>query len=316
MAQSPEYPQYRWMPPRSWSAGRPSGPPRWIVIHTTEGSEGPRSAEDGAAYDQRRTDGTSAHFYVDSNSVVQCVRTTDRAHTAGYHGNLWGIHIEVCGLAGQSAAQWDDPVSRATIEQTAGLCRVLRQRYPFPLVDLTPAQVRAGTARGFAEHYDVTRAWGESTHTDPGPRFPWRRMFDLIEEDDMPTAAEIAAEVVKRLDTAPIRGGRTLGGSLDALCQTDGAKNPAAKAVWATRWPNPAKPGTTTAMGDYVNWTDMHVQRILNAVAQVDEEVLARIGPDRTPEEIAALLAPLLGGQAAAVGQALAALAAAEPAGA
>lgn len=39
----------------------------------------------------------------------------------------------------------------------------------------------------------------------------------LNPEDDMPTASEVAAEVVKQLDTAPIRNGRTVGGTLDAL---------------------------------------------------------------------------------------------------
>lgn len=185
--QSPEYPRYRWMPPRSYSASRPGGPPKWIVIHSTEGSEGKRSAENGAAYDQKRTDQVSAHFYADSDSVVQCVRTTDRAHTAAGHGNLWGIHIEVCGKAGQSAAQWDDAVSRATLQQVAGLCRVLRRKYPFPLIRLTAAQLK-GSSMGFCRHADVTAAWGESTHTDPGPNFPWARLFSLIdgdEEDEM-----------------------------------------------------------------------------------------------------------------------------------
>lgn len=217
VAQSPEFPQYRWMPPRSWTNASRTWPDdiRWIVIHTTEGSEGPQSAEDGASYDQRRTDGTSAHFYVDSNSVVQCVRTADIAHTAMAAGNRRGIHIEVCGRAGQSAAQWDDPVSRATIAQLAGLCRVLRVRYPVPLVNLTPAQVRAG-AVGFCEHLDISRAFGESDHTDPGPRFPWARLFQLIEEDDV----NLADTVYSRTNPDGTKSRRTVGnilGSLDVL---------------------------------------------------------------------------------------------------
>jgi N-acetyl-anhydromuramyl-L-alanine amidase AmpD len=184
MAQSPEYPEYLWVPPKSYTSGRKSGQPTVIVIHTTEGSEGPSSAEDGAAYDQRRTDGTSAHFYIDSNSIVQCVRTTDEAHTARQTGNDIGIHLELCGKAGQSAAQWADPVSAATVENAAEVCRRLRQKYPFPIVRLSPSQLRSG-ARGFCGHVDISNAFGESDHTDPGPNFPWARLFDLIEGDHM-----------------------------------------------------------------------------------------------------------------------------------
>ena len=58
MAQSPEYPDLRWMPPRAWTnANRTSA--QLIVIHTTEGSAHGQSAEAGAAYDQRRTEPVS-----------------------------------------------------------------------------------------------------------------------------------------------------------------------------------------------------------------------------------------------------------------
>lgn len=170
-------------PPHSLTKGRLAGQPTVVFIHTTEGSERRTSAEDGAAYDARRTDGTSTHFFVDQDSVVQCVLTTDEAHAARAHGNDVGIQIEVCGKAGQSAAQWADAASAATIEQLAHLCVKLRAKYPgrFPLVNLTPAQLRAGN-HGFAEHLDATKAWPEDggTHTDPGPAFPWAALFARV----------------------------------------------------------------------------------------------------------------------------------------
>lgn len=170
-------------PPKSFTRGRKAGQPTVVFIHTTEGSEGRTSAENGATYDARRTDGTSTHFFVDQDSVVQCVLTTDEAHAARAHGNDVGIQIEVCGRAGQTPAQWADAASAGTIEQLARLCVKLRAKYPgrFPLVNLTPAQLRAG-GHGFAEHYDATRAWPEDhgTHTDPGPAFPWALLFSKI----------------------------------------------------------------------------------------------------------------------------------------
>jgi N-acetyl-anhydromuramyl-L-alanine amidase AmpD len=178
--------QYDFVEPRSWTNGRKAGQPTVIIIHTTEGSEGPNSAENGAAYDTRRKDGTSTHFFVDSNSVVQCVRTDDEAHTARAHGNDVGIQIEVCGKAGQSKTQWADVFSAATIQNVAELCVVIRKKYGrdrFPLVNLTPSQLRDGD-NGFAEHYDATKAWpgDKGSHTDPGPNFPWSKLFSTIQE--------------------------------------------------------------------------------------------------------------------------------------
>lgn len=180
MAQSPEYPDLPWMPPKSYTKGRRRGCPKAIVVHYTAGREGPTAAEDGARYDQRRTDGTSAHYYVDSNSVVQCVRTTDEAHTARSHGNDLGIHYELCGTA-QTRAQWLDATSRATIRHAAQQMARDITRHGIPVRRLTVAQVRAchpdhgNGAGGICGHAEITRAFPEDkgTHTDPGSGFPW-----------------------------------------------------------------------------------------------------------------------------------------------
>lgn len=207
---------YTLHPPKSYTPGRKSGQPTVIIIHTTEGSEGPTSAEDGAAYDARRTDGTSTHFFVDQNSVVQCVRTTDEAHAARTHGNDVGIQIEVCGRAGQGSSGWNDSASLATLENVAKLCVQLRAKYPgrFPLKHLTPDQLRAG-GRGFAAHADCTYAWPEDngTHTDPGPTFPWGKLLDRIDELELIMAAvDLTNDAVKEVAAAVI----------DAMATRDG----------------------------------------------------------------------------------------------
>ena len=200
MAQSPEFPELKWVPPRAWNSGRAAGQPTVVVIHSTEGSEGPTSAEDGAAYDQRRTDGTSTHFFVDSNSVVQCVRTTDRANHARATGNKIGIGFELCGRAGQTAAQWHDANSFPMLKLAAKYVAKCCKKYGIPVRRLTVTQLRAG-AKGICGHVDITHAFGESTHTDPGPAFPWGEFLTMVnaelnpQEDEMPTAQEIADAV-------------------------------------------------------------------------------------------------------------------------
>lgn len=191
----PDVPIATWVgPPRSYTSGRRSKQPTVIVIHTTEGSEGPRSAEDGAAYDKRRTDGTSTHFFVDSDSVVQEVEIDDEAHAARTHGNDIGIQIEVCGRAGQTDSQWADDASAATMENLAQLCVQLMAKTGIPAVRLSRTQLRSawssGSTKGFCGHIDITEAFPEDngTHTDPGPHFPWAWLFARINqlENNMP----------------------------------------------------------------------------------------------------------------------------------
>lgn len=204
----PDIKSAKWLgPPRSWTDGRKTGQPSVIIIHTTEGSEGRSSAENGAAYDKSRTDGTSTHLFVDQDSIVQEVEFQDEAHAARSRGNDVGIQIEVCGKAGQSVAQWADSASLGTINQLIRACYEIRKLYGrsrFPLVNLTPAQLRAGQ-HGFAEHKDASLGFPEDggDHTDPGPNFPWSKLFAGIkaleaaednagkEWDEMATQAQV-----------------------------------------------------------------------------------------------------------------------------
>jgi len=192
----PDVPIAKWVGhPASFTTGRKSGQPSVIVIHTTDGHEGANDAENGAAYDKRRTDGTSTHYFVDSDTIVQEVEHKDEAHAARAHGNDLGVHIEICGLASQSAAQWNDPVSKATLENAAKLVVAIRKTGNFgSVVRLTPAQLRqawdGGKARGICGHVDITKAFPEDhgTHTDPGVAFPWTAFLNRIKELEKPPA--------------------------------------------------------------------------------------------------------------------------------
>lgn len=197
MATSPEFPDLPWVPPASWDKGRPSGgQPTLIVIHATDGSEGLRSAEDGASYDTRRTDGTSTHFFCDQDSTIQCVKTTDTAHAAYPAGNGRGVHFELCGRASQTAAQWDDAASNGTIRQAARIAARVAKKHGIPVRLLTSAQVRAGM-KGFCGHLNISEAFGESDHTDPGKNFPWDEFLGLVQaengDSDVSQADVIAA---------------------------------------------------------------------------------------------------------------------------
>lgn len=193
MAQSPEYPDLKWIPPKSWTNADRSSV-QLIIIHDTEGSAHAQSAEDGAAYDARRTDGTSTHYFVDSNSVVQCVRTNDRAHTARSQGNRRGIQYELCARASWPRSRWLDedyglPMLKRAAHQAARDCR----RWDIPARKLSPAQVADG-AKGFCGHWDITRAFPQDngSHTDPGANFPWDVFITLVQAELNPVEEEVA----------------------------------------------------------------------------------------------------------------------------
>lgn len=150
-----------------------------VVIHTTEGPETERRSDATAAWFADQRSGGSAHYVVDPAQIVQCVREEDVAWGAG-GANRRGIHIELCGKAGQKAADWADDTSRAELDLAAKLVADLCRRYSIPVVHLDPAALKAG-ATGIAGHAECSQAFG-GTHWDPGPAFPWDSFLDRVRE--------------------------------------------------------------------------------------------------------------------------------------
>lgn len=207
--------------PRSYTPGR-ARPIQYVTLHYTAGSEGSTSAENSVAYDKVRTDGTSAHYYVDSlGPPLQEVPDGSRAHTARWHANEVGVHVEICGTR-QTRAQWLDATSKATLRTTARLVADLCKAHNLPAKRLTVAQTRAAyyaapgsRPKGINDHWDCTRAYPEDQgdHTDVGEAFPWDVFMDMVTtemEGDMPLTdaekkeiAQLTAERVWTLDSVP-----------------------------------------------------------------------------------------------------------------
>lgn len=174
--------------PKSYTPGR-SRAVQFITLHYTAGSEGPISAETGAAYDKTRTDGTSCHAFIDSVGLAcQEVPFGDRAHTAFFHGNEIGVHFEICGTR-QTREQWLDGTSYATLVTTAAAVVYTGQLLAIPMQRLSVEQTRAAyyapaaqRPKGINDHGTVTLAFPEDggDHTDVGPEFPWDVLFSLI----------------------------------------------------------------------------------------------------------------------------------------
>jgi hypothetical protein len=153
----------------------------YIVLHDMEAPEKSTTAEAVANYFASTANKTSCHYCVDSDSIVQCVRENDIA----YHAppNHHSIGVEHAGYARQTRAQWLDAFGVKMLALSAGLVRDLCAKYDIPLVFLSVADLKAGK-RGITTHANVSKAFGQSTHTDPGTNFPIDYYMDLLRGDD------------------------------------------------------------------------------------------------------------------------------------
>lgn len=158
--------------------------PRLIVLHTMENQEKPYAAENVALWFAGRAKDpaprASAHYCIDEDSMVQCVRDTDRAwHASKVNG--YSIGIEHAGYAKQSLADWFDPPSQAILARSAKLAATLCKRYNIPVQLATEESIANGSATGFCGHVHVSRAFKHvKGHWDPGPNFPYEHYLGLI----------------------------------------------------------------------------------------------------------------------------------------
>nr|WP_240971240.1 peptidoglycan recognition family protein [Microbispora sp. CL1-1] len=148
-----------------------------IVIHGTVSPCQRGGAVNVAHYFQTPGAGGSAHYVVDPGEVVRCLAET----TVAYHAppNTGTIGVELCDPQKGAASRWGDDDHEAMLRLAADLVRRIAQRWDVPLRRLTVADVKAGK-RGICGHVDVSKAFHQSDHTDPGDAFPWGHFMALV----------------------------------------------------------------------------------------------------------------------------------------
>lgn len=149
-----------------------------IAIHNTSNNA---SDTNEASYATRRTDGVSSHFYCDKDSVTQSLDTNARAgHAGSSNGNENAISVEITGANGWSRETWLNNVAWGELGRVlAYVCRA----YGIAVRRASVSEMQSNPrVKAFYSHDDMRRAWGGTDHTDPGPNFPWDRLFRAVNE--------------------------------------------------------------------------------------------------------------------------------------
>lgn len=165
-----------------------------IVIHCTVSPCQLGGARANARYFQTHTTG-SAHYVVDPGEIIQCVRES----VVAYHAppNTYSLGIELCDPQSGSASRWNDKNHQAMLRRAAALVRARAAHWGVPLVKLSASDLRAGH-RGICGHVDVSNAWHQTDHTDPGTSFPWSQFMNMIKgDDDLPYSESELRKIVR-----------------------------------------------------------------------------------------------------------------------
>lgn len=144
---------------------------RLVVIHSMEAPEKGQTAENVARYFQRGMVKASAHLCVDSDSIVQSVLDNSVAYAAP-GANHDGVHIELAGYAKQSRLEWLDPYGLLMLERAANATAQYCLKYTIPVAHLTDDELKSGM-KGVVGHYQISKVYRKSSHSDPGTNFPW-----------------------------------------------------------------------------------------------------------------------------------------------
>lgn len=177
------------MAPRAYY-GQPYkvGRPRQIGIHSLEAP-----AIEGIAYSlatgwfQTAPNKVSIHAIADPKEVIDMVTLDYVAwHIGG--GNPFCLGLELTGYAGPhrgrgpwTPEEWIAPKSLAALKNGARKVAEWAHRYNISIRWLSLAQIAAGED-GLLSHNDARLVYGGTTHTDPGPNFPYALFLKLCQQ--------------------------------------------------------------------------------------------------------------------------------------
>ena len=169
------------------NSGQDNKPINRIVIHSAVMPCEPGRARQLATMNSQGSGGGSWHYAVDPDATIQCSfdsfvcwHAPPNQHSIGIEmaDNPGPVPNDKPGTARYKALKkswrWVRPNQRKMLARTARLTAELCLAYNVPPVFKSAAALRSGE-RGVTTHAEVSKAWNQSTHWDPG--FWPRRSF-------------------------------------------------------------------------------------------------------------------------------------------
>lgn len=178
-------------PPSKYSSGD-NKPIKRIVIHSTVSPCEPGGAANIAAYFRSASAGGSAHYVVDPENTVQAAYDSVICWHAPPNKN--SIGIEMCDNPGpvpdvksgsalwqklRRSWRWRNENQKKMLRRTAKLTAQLCLAYNIPIDWLSVAHLKTGAYRGITSHNNVSKAFRQSSHWDPG-WWPRRKFMRLV----------------------------------------------------------------------------------------------------------------------------------------
>ena len=295
--------EYAYVGPVAHDSGNDNLPIHRIVVHCTAGEDA-GSARGTAKYFKLKSATGSAHAITDPNELVISAYDTVVCWHAPPNQHSIGIEI-CCSLANEGKGHWGLPSHQKMLHRAARWVAEKCHEHGIPIRKLTDDDLRTNpNVKGICGHVDVTMAFHESTHTDPGPYFPWSQFLGYVtqeykaiaggtadvtptEEDDMAyTEAELKQiaydaneEYGANLWAAPTGTGThfirdtkaglaSLSGKIDALLKQEADR-------YKVYYGNLKAILAAVAADDTNDVTEADVEKILDQVAAVDGKVAA-----------------------------------------
>jgi N-acetyl-anhydromuramyl-L-alanine amidase AmpD len=155
--------------PARWHGGPQV--PRAVVVHGTVSPCALGGARAVARFFATHGQPTSAHYTVDPGETVQSVGD----HVVAYHcgHNTGSIAFELCDPQAGPGSRWRDTPHRLMLDRAARDVAQTCLAYGIETRRPSVAELRSRGPHCIYGHNDSRLAFGSTTHSDPGPDFPW-----------------------------------------------------------------------------------------------------------------------------------------------
>ena len=163
--------QLPYVPARLVEGTRSLSAIRFLVVHDTQSPDhgGVDDATAVAHYFQSAGAGGSANVVFDDEGGVRCVWDRE-IPAAAPPCNTDGLHSEFCGFTTWTTDEW--LAHRLSLERGAYHFAEWSKITGVPLEFLAAADLAKPGATGVTTHAEISAAFHETDHTDPGPNFP------------------------------------------------------------------------------------------------------------------------------------------------